>query len=179
MILRSVYRQRFGSFGRHASLRRPICLRGAKYIHIGAGAVVKESGWLEARPLDRKGCELRIGAGSSIGYFYHIYATRKIVIGPKILMGSGVYITDCTHGYEDPDRPIIDQPARTVGEVSIGEGSWIGQHAAILGVRVGKHCMVGANAVVTKDIPNYCVVAGAPARVLRTYDSDRKQWINC
>jgi Acetyltransferase (isoleucine patch superfamily) len=147
-----------------------------EYMHVGDRVIVKEGGWLEANPLSDD-CVLGIGAGTSIGYFCHIYATRRVEIGSNVLMGSGVYIADCTHGYEDINRPVIDQPARTVGDVLIGEGSWIGQHAAIIGVKIGKHCVVGANSVVTEDVPGYCVVAGAPARIIKRYDHEKKEWI--
>lgn len=169
---------RFGRFGRHVSIRKPVCLRGMKYIHVGDRVIVKEHGWLEANPLDlSKGAELRIGTGTSIGYFGHIYASRRVEIGPDVLMGSGVYIADCTHGYEDIRLPVIDQLARPVGDVVIGEGSWIGQHAAVIGVKIGRHCVVGANAVVTEDVPDYCVVAGAPARIVKRYDPETKAWM--
>ncbi len=175
LILRPFYRLRFARFGRHVSIRRPLCLRGTKYISIGDRVIVKEQGWIEANPLDDS-CLLSIGSGTSIGYFAHIYAVRRIEIGPDVLMGSGVYITDCTHEYQDVSRPVIAQPARFVGPVAIGAGSWIGQHAAVIGARVGKHCVIGAGSVVTSDIPDYCVAAGAPARIVRRYNPDTKKW---
>ncbi len=136
-------------------------------MHLGDGVVVKEQGWLEANPPEGGDCRLTIGEGTSIGYFCHIYAMRSVEIGRKVLMGSGVYIADCTHGHQDLSRAVIDQPAEALNPVSIGEGSWIGEHAAILGARIGKHCVVGANAVVLEDVPDYSVVAGAPARIVK------------
>ena len=176
LVLRPVYRILFGAFGRHVSIVRPVCLRGMKYIRVGDRVVVKAHGWLEANPLGES-CTLRIGAGTSIGYFCHIYASRRVEIGANVLMGSGVYIADCTHGYENIDRPVIEQPARTVGDVVIGEGSWIGQHAAVIGVKIGRRCVVGANAVVTEDVPDYCVVVGSPARIVKRYDPEKNEWI--
>ena len=178
LVLRPLYRLRFGSFGRHVSIRKPVCLRGTKHIRVGDRVIIKEHGWLEAHPLEPSGeCVLSIGEGTSIGYFCHIYASRRVEIGADVLMGSGVYIADCTHGYEDVGFPVIAQPARTVGEVVIGGGSWIGQHAAVIGAKVGRHCVVGANAVVTEDVPDYCVVAGAPAKIVKRYDPEKKEWI--
>jgi acetyltransferase-like isoleucine patch superfamily enzyme len=137
-------------------------------MHLADGVVIKEHGWLEANPFDGGECRLIVGEGTSIGYFCHIYAVRRVDIGRKVLMGSGVYIADCTHGHEDPSRPVIDQPARALPPVVIGEGSWIGEHAAILGAKIGKHCVVGANAVVLEDVPDYSVVAGVPAKIVRS-----------
>jgi acetyltransferase-like isoleucine patch superfamily enzyme len=167
---------RFRAFGRHVSIRRPVCLRGMRYIALGDRVIVKQHGWIEANPMDNK-CLLSIGTGTSIGCFCHIYAMQQVEIGADVLMGSGVYIADCTHEYRDVSRPVIAQGARVVAPVSIGDGSWIGQHAAILGARVGRHCVVGANAVVTNDVPDYCVVSGAPARIIKRYDPETQDWI--
>ena len=178
LFKRPVYRLKFARFGERVSIRKPICLRGMQYMEIGDGVVVKEQGWLEANPIDGNGgCRLSIGRGTSIGYFCHIYAVRHVEIAQDVLIGSGVYIADCTHGYRDVSRPVIDQPAEALNPVAIGEGSWIGQHAAILGVRIGKHCVVGAHAVVLDDVPDYCVVAGVPARIIKRYDFEREEWV--
>lgn len=177
LIIRHIYRMRFRGFGKHVSIRRPLCLRGMQYISAGDRVIVKEHGWIEANPLDNN-CLLSIGTGTSIGHFCHIYAMRHVEIGADVLMGNGVYIADCTHEYQDVSLPVIAQSARFSAPVSIGLGSWIGEHAAILGARVGKHCVVGANSVVTSDIPDYCVVAGSPAKIIRRYDSNRNNWIN-
>lgn len=177
LILRPWYRFRFLRFGRHASLRHPIRLRGMQYISIGDRVIIKEQGWIEANPLENN-CLLNIGTGTSIGYFCHIYAMRQVEIGDDVLMGNGVYIADCTHEYQDISLAVIAQSPRFVAPVSIGTGSWIGEHAAILGVRIGRHCIVGANSVVTSDIPDYCVVSGSPAKIIRRYDSTLKKWIN-
>ena len=80
-----------------------------------------------------------------------------------------MYITDCDHEYRDINVPVIDQGIVQRGQmVSIGEGSYIGINAVIVGnVKIGKHCAIGANSVVTKDVPDYCVAVGSPARVIK------------
>ena len=80
-----------------------------------------------------------------------------------------MYITDCDHEYRDINVPVIDQGIVQRGQmVSIGEGSYIGINAVIVGnVKIGKHCVIGANSVVTKDVPGYCVAVGSPARVIK------------
>ena len=80
-----------------------------------------------------------------------------------------MYITDCDHEYRDINVPVIDQGIAQRGQmVSIGEGSYIGINAVIVGnVKIGKHCVIGANSVVTKDVPDYCVAVGSPARVIK------------
>ena len=80
-----------------------------------------------------------------------------------------MYITDCDHEYRDINVPVIDQGIVQRGQmVSIGEGSYIGINAVIVGnAKIGKHCVIGANPVVTKDVPDYCVAVGSPARVIK------------
>ena len=83
--------------------------------------------------------------------------------------GHDVYITDQNHGYEDVNLPISVQtmPER---EVSIGSGSWIGHGSVVLpGARIGEHVVIGANSVVTGEIPSYSVAVGVPARVIKQY----------
>lgn len=64
-------------------------------------------------------------------------------------------------------------------EIIIGDGSWIGTNSVISGdVHIGKHCVIGANSVVIKDIPDYCVAVGTPAKVVKKYDFNEKKWIS-
>jgi acetyltransferase-like isoleucine patch superfamily enzyme len=83
--------------------------------------------------------------------------------------GHNVYITDQNHGYEDVSLPISkqSQPERAV---KIGSGSWLGYGSVVLpGVTIGEHCVIGANSVVTRDVPSYSVAVGVPARVIKRY----------
>ena len=62
-------------------------------------------------------------------------------------------------------------------ELKIVQGSWIGTHVAIIGdVHIGRNCVIGANAVVTRDVPDYCVVAGAPAQIIKRFNLQTKKW---
>lgn len=104
-----------------------------------------------------------IGRGSGIvGHF-------SIEIGDDVWTGHNVYITDQNHGYEDVSLPISkqSQPERAV---KIGSGSWLGYGSVVLpGVTIGEHCVIGANSVVTRDVPSYSVAVGVPARVIKRY----------
>jgi serine acetyltransferase len=120
--------------------------------------------------------EIRIGKGTQIGDYCHITCATKLIIGQNVLITQGVLITDSVHVYSDPLPPIINQGLSST-PMSIGDGSWIGNHAAILGCSVGRHCVVGANAVVTRDVPDYCVVAGSPARIIKRYDAKTGEWV--
>lgn len=85
-----------------------------------------------------------------------------------VLLGAGVHIPSGgeTHGTTDVDRPIREQPGAPI-VVRVGEGTWVGSAAIIL-ADVGRHCVIGAGAVVTKPLPDYVVAAGVPARVIRS-----------
>ncbi len=93
-----------------------------------------------------------------------------------MLTADRVYISDNLHGYENPNVPILKQPIKQNGTVRIGEGSWLGVGVAVIGANIGKHCVIGANAVVTKDIPNYSVAVGIPAKVIKRYNPETNKW---
>lgn len=121
---------------------------------------------------------LEIGDGCTIGRFCQISCTNRIVIENDVLITENVLITDTLHGYEDPIIPIIQQPLISLGPIIVGTGTWLCNGARIVGkVRIGKHCVIGANAYVDKDVPDYCVVAGVPGRIVKRYDSSSKAWI--
>lgn len=112
---------------------------------------------------------VRIGQGSEIGERCRISIANSLNMGEKVLLSPNVYITDCDHEYRNLEAPVIDQGIVQKGQtVSIGDGSYIGINAVIVGnVKIGKHCVIGANSVVTKDVPDYCVAVGSPARVIK------------
>lgn len=115
------------------------------------------------------GGAVRIGKGSEIGERCRISIVNSLDIGEKVLLSPNVYITDCNHEYRNVDVSVVDQGIVQKGQkVSIGEGSYIGINTVIVGiVKIGKHCVIGANSVVTKDVPDYCVAVGSPAKVIR------------
>ena len=120
--------------------------------------------------------KLIIGDGCAIGHFNEIYATKSIIIENNVLTADRVYISDNLHGYENPESPVIKQPIKQNGTVHIGEGSWLGVGVAVMGANIGKHCVIGANAVVTKDIPDYSVAVGIPAKIIKRYNIESGKW---
>jgi acetyltransferase-like isoleucine patch superfamily enzyme len=88
-----------------------------------------------------------------------------------------VYISDHGHEFHDVSKPIACQSIRKVAEVKIGANTWIGKNSVILpGVTIGKHCVIGANAVVSHDIPDYSVAVGVPAKVIQMYNKHKECW---
>ena len=95
--------------------------------------------------------------------------TGPVKIGSGILFGQRVFVSGFNHGYKDIHTPLNEQ-ALDKRETEIGDDTFIGTNVSIVpGVHIGKRCQIGAGSVVTKDIPDYCVAAGNPARIIRKY----------
>lgn len=166
----------FGAIGRQSYLVSPFRVDGADAITIGAATFVQRGSWLYCRGIEARAATLIIGDRCVFGYNNHITAVRDVVIGDDVLTANNVFIADNVHGYEDITIPIINQPVRFRKRVSIGSGSWIGENACIVGASIGRNCVVSANAVVTRDVPDYCVVGGVPASILRQFDPAKGEW---
>lgn len=176
-LFRLLFARRFAAFGRKTLILAPIAIEGAERIHLGDGVYVAAQSCLAAQPHGGAGdCRLEIGDGCRIGRFNHIYAARRVVLGRKVLTANGVYISDNTHAFRDVDCPVLDQPIEQLRDVEIGDGSWLGHNACILGATIGQGCVVGANAVVTRDLPDFSVAVGAPARIIQRYDPETGEW---
>lgn len=119
----------------------------------------------------KKGCMLNVGT--------RIESMDSVVLEECVLTGPYVYISDRSHQYRNINRPVMFQGYYSNGGVMIGEGSWLGIHAVVLGpVTIGKHCVIGANSVVTHDMPDYSVAVGNPAKIVKRYDLHTGQWTN-
>lgn len=169
-----------GNKGYKSFIFDPLKINGASNIYVGNGVVIEYKSWLCALPLTGKSeCQLVIGDGTNIGHFNHIIATQSIIIGKNVLTADKVYITDNLHEYQNVNLSIIHQPIKQIGNVVIGDGSWLGENVCVIGAKIGKHCIIGANSVVTKDIPDYSVAVGIPAKVIKVYDLQKNEWVKC
>lgn len=167
----------FHHYGRKSLILCPLQIDGKKNISVGDHVVVGEQSWLAAMPLtNNEHPQLVIGNKCVLGHFNHIYATSEIIFEDSVLTADKVYVSDNLHSYVDLSKPIIEQPIKQLKKVRIGEGSWIGENVCIIGASIGKHCTIGANSVVTHDIPDYCVAVGAPARVIKRYNKKTQMW---
>lgn len=162
---------------KNSSIYAPLRVKGLKNINIGKNVVICYKAWIEAMSLTGYEPKIVIDDFSHIGNFSHIYATKSIRIGKSVLIADKVYISDNLHGYEDVNIPVIEQSVIQKREVIIDDDSWIGENVCIIGASIGKHCIIGANAVVTKDIPDYCVAVGNPAKVIKKYDFILGKWV--
>jgi acetyltransferase-like isoleucine patch superfamily enzyme len=172
----------FGSFGDHACLAFPQGpLFNERYIHIGPSTIVGPSSALSVgmAPGQVMASDpvLTIGARCVIGRGSHVVAHWRVEIGDDVHTGPYVYITDQNHRYADLGTPIgLQWP--TEAAVSIGSGSWLGAHVVVLpGAQIGAHVVVAAGAVVRGTVPDRCVVAGVPARIVRRW-VEGEGWID-
>ncbi|MES3025492.1 MAG: acyltransferase [Pseudomonadota bacterium] len=176
-LFRLCFGRFFGRFGRRSRVLAPLGIEGIANIEIGDDVYISHQTLLAAVPhTGSAACSLTIGDGTNIGSFNHIYATERITIGANVLTANNVYISDNVHGFEDISVPVKRQRVKQKRAVEIGDGAWLGQNVCVIGARIGKNCVIGANAVVTADIPDYAVAVGAPARVIRRYDAAAGAW---
>lgn len=165
----------FKSFGRTSTIKPSFnALIGAKFITIGSGCNIGKSVQLTAWDKYGKDAfspQIIIGNNTSIGDDSHITSINKIKIGNNVLMGKKILITDNAHGSSTPNELEVAPNLRSLyskGPVIIDDNVWIGEKASILpGVHIGRGCIIGANAVVTHDIPPYCLVGGIPAKIIK------------
>ena len=159
-----------GHLGRGSRLERVSLLTNPDCLFVGNNVGIAHGARIEAFLNHREHLyepSITIGDGSSIQPYAHIAAAAKMVIGRYVLMGSRVFITDHDHEFLDPDIPVGEQ-ALVVAPVQIEDFVWLGENVVVLkGVTIGHHAVVGANSVVTHDLPPFAVAAGSPARVLR------------
>ncbi|MBM7442281.1 acetyltransferase-like isoleucine patch superfamily enzyme [Streptomyces sp. HB132] len=170
-------RLRFGRIGAGTRLAFPQgTVFGEPWIELGDHCVIGEQVTLTAglMPDLDLGPEpiLTLGNGVVLGRGSHVIADTSVSIGPDTYCGPYVYITSTNHSYDDPDEPVGKQWPR-MEPVVIGPGCWIGTGAVILpGARLGRNVVVAAGAVVRGEVPDHAVVAGAPARVVRSWDPE-------
>lgn len=159
---------------------------GSQGITVERNSFIKRQAWIEAvfvyneqsfSPL------IKIGERFYASDRLHISAIDRIEIGDDCLFGSGVYISDHNHGsykgqeQSNPSEAPIDRKLVSFGPVIIGSKVWLGDNVVIVGpVTIGDGVVVGANSVVTKDIPNCMMAAGAPLRILKSFNHNNGQW---
>ena len=150
-------------------------------ISIGNSVSVQKDAWLNVATDDPTGEPvIVIDDNCSIGYGTMISAKNRIHLERDVLVGQQVVILDHNHAYEDIMTPISRQGITEGGRIRIGQGSWIGRGSAIMCARgeltIGRNCVVAVNSMVTRSIPDYSVVFGSPATIIRQYDPETRAW---
>jgi len=172
------YKKMFKSIGERSMIIKPMFLT-PEDISLGKGCYI----WNDARieSITSYAGEdytphIILEDGVTIQQRVHITAADTLIIGKNTLISFDVSIQDTDHEYEDLSLPIGDQPL-IVKKTQIGENCFIGSGVKIqAGTILGRHCIVGTNAVVRGIFPDYCVIVGVPARIIKRYDEVSKTW---
>lgn len=160
--------------GKNVQVRRKLHVLNSKYISVGNDCYFGPDCRIEAWNAyldDRFSPQIVIGNDVRINSTCHIGCINRVIIGNQCLLGSHVMIIDHSHGSNRYDEMNIHPSERRLnskGEITIGERCWICENAVILpNVHIGDEVVVAANAVVTKDVPDRCIVAGNPAKIVK------------
>jgi acetyltransferase-like isoleucine patch superfamily enzyme len=138
-------------------------------LQIGRQALLEPGVWITAPGEAR----IRIGEGTFLNLGVMVAALHLVEIGDHCMLANGCFVTDADHRFDDPHRPVPWQGFTSRGPTRLGDNVWCGANVVVTGgVTIGERCVIGANAVVSSDIPPFSVAVGAPARVVRTITYD-------
>lgn len=165
--VRHTYFLHYFHFGKNIRIDANVKIYNAGDISLGDSVHLQDGVWLNVIQTQHRKV-LTIGDHCDIGRHCFITAKESVILEHDVLLAPNVFISDNSHRYDDLTQPIGVQETTTPKPIRIGEGSWIGINCVILpGVTIGKHCVIGANSVVNTSIPDFCVAAGSPARIVK------------
>ena len=174
----------FSAFGQGVSIHwsSDIYRKAAPLISFGDGVYVGPDVWLNLVDIERAAKpKLILCRGCKIGRRSTISVKNEIILEEDVLFAPSVLIMDHNHEYSDPASPIHAQGVDQGGTIRIEKNCWLGYGAVVLcskgQLTVGRNSIVGANAVVTRSVPPFTVVAGNPAKPVKQYDPGTRQWL--
>lgn len=184
LLLRYIYYRLFFKFyylGWPVGFGGKITLRNSHRISVGNGVYLADNVVIqvadEYENFQSTMPQLKLGKRVRVNYFTMISAVKSVDIGDNVNIAQFCFIGDHNHEYRDITRPIRDQGIADVRPVVIKKNTWIANKVTVTsGVTIGRNCVIGANSVVTKDIPDYSVAVGVPARVISQYNNETKKW---
>ena len=177
--------RKFASIGRNSKIKPILNTSHEEHISIGDNVdigsfcrITVSSEFGERKVKSKNKIRLRIGDNVDIGNNSFISANNNIQVGNHVIMSAYVFITDHDHGFADIKKNLHQQPLTENGHIIIKDNVFLGVKSTVLkNVTIGKHSVVAANAVVTKDVPPYSIVAGNPAKIIKQYDHKAKKWV--
>lgn len=180
-ILVQQFRDKFYFLGNDVTVEDNVDIALVNKTHIGNKVTIRQYSCLVGNAFGNRNQQLRIKIGdrSYIGRYTILESFNQVIIDEDVLIGPRVYISDSQHEYSNPNIPIDLQYFQSDNNtVTIQRGAWVGAGATIVGdLTVGYGSVIGANSVVTSDVPSHCVVIGNPAMVLKIYHYKKKEWI--
>ncbi|MDZ7267386.1 MAG: acyltransferase [candidate division KSB1 bacterium] len=187
LVLRSrLYPTLLGRTGRNVTFGCNVVLRHPRKIHLGDNVVIDDNVVLDAKGSDNQG--LFIGNGvfvgrntilsckngdiliddhANLGFNCEIFSASRVHVGKNVLLAAYVYLVGGTHTFARRDIPIIAQERISHG-ITVGDNSWLGAHVVVFdGVTIGSECIIGAGAVVSRNVPDWQIAVGVPAKVVK------------
>lgn len=175
-ILRGLlYKPFFGKYGLPSYIGKPVFIENFKRIFIGKRVRIFPSARIEVIDDDSS---IFFEDNISIGQNLHIISggSQELRIGKNTTFSANVFITNIDHKYDEIKKHLLEQPLVS-SKTQIGENCFIGYGVVIqAGTMLGKQCIVGANAVVRGHFPDYSVIVGVPARIVKRYDIEKQEW---
>ena len=169
--------------GRVRLFRFPIAIHGREFIDFGEKLTTGVGCRFDCFGNLNNSIKLKFGKNVQLNDYVHIVAMENVYVGDNVLMASHVFISDNSHGSyncnfldSDPripptERDYVTAPVKICGNVWIGEGVCI-----MPGVTIGEGCVIGAHSIVSRDIPAFSIAVGTPAKVIKLYNFETKQW---
>lgn len=169
----------FGEFGKGSTIKGKVYLISPSNIFIGKNCSIGP--YCRIETFTNYGEQLTepkliIGDDCSIQHAVHIYCAKKVEIKKGCLIASGCMITDENHGM-DPLKGYYESQPLLIRPTMLEEGVWLGENVCVLsGVTIGQYSVIGANSVVKRDIPEYSIAVGNPAKVVKKYNFETRTW---
>ncbi len=175
-----LYRPKLGRLGKNSYIRRPRWIAHGRCVEIGDDCSIGHFAIISSVTIDNDKMlmpKIVLGNDVYIGGFVQLHAMDRIEIGDGCVLSEHVYISDIAHGLDPKGIRIMSQPLESRGPVTIGKRNFIGFGSSVLpGVTLGDNCIVGTGSVVTKSFPGGSMIAGVPARLLKSYDHESGTW---
>jgi len=195
LFLRSkCYPPLLGRSGRNVTFGRGVVLRHPRKIRIGSNVVIDDHCVLDAKGDDNAGIDIGNGVfigrntilnckngdivledNVNIGFNCNIFSASRVSVGANELIAAYCYLVGGTHRFDDPSVPVLHQGRESRG-IDVGPGGWLGAHVTVFdGVRIGTHVVVGAGSVVNRDVSDFAVAAGVPAKTIKKRKRKKKK----
>ncbi len=157
----------YASFGKKIAIDGNVVVRHSSAIAIGDAVHLQNGVWLNAiSPQSKPSIEIQNGC--DIGRFCFISAVSSVILEQDVLLSPNVIISDHSHEITILDRSILRSGITSSKPVRLKKGCWVGANSVILpGVTIGEHAVIGANSVVRKSVPDFCVAVGSPAKIVK------------
>lgn len=187
LLLRSkLYPLLVGKSGRNVTFGANVVLRHPRKIRLGDNVVIDDNVVLDAKGENNNGIiigngvfvgrntilsckngDIVIDDNANFGFNCEVFSASRVRIGKNVLLAAYVYLVGGTHHFDRTDVPILFQERSSRG-IEVGDNAWLGAHAVVFdGVKIGKDCIIGAGAVVNKDVPDWKIAAGVPAKIVQ------------